>query len=81
MAHAEWWFVLRDGDICQVQLLDQHGTASAVATFEPGASALLVGDRSVPDQVLRLAEQCGPGDGKYVDSAGRLLDWMGQPLE
>jgi hypothetical protein len=76
-----WWFVLRDGDTCEVQILDRHGVAAAFARFAPGTGAVVVGGRPVPEPVLRLAESCCPGGGQYTDSTGRLLDWMGQPLE
>jgi hypothetical protein len=74
-----WWFILRDGDLCEVQLLDRHGKAKAVARFAPGAVAVTVGVRPVPEPVLRLVERLGAGDGWHCDSAGRLLDWMGRP--
>jgi hypothetical protein len=81
MAERVWWFVLRDGDACEVQLLDFSGGAAAVARFTPGTPAIEVGGQRVPEPVMRLAERCGPGDGQYTDSAGRPLDWTGQPLK
>jgi hypothetical protein len=81
MEDARWWFVLRDGDLCEVQLLDARGRAADVVRFAPGAAAVAVGGQPVPDPVVRLAERCRPGAGQYADSAGRLLDWMGKPLE
>jgi hypothetical protein len=80
MSERTWWFVLRDGDTCEVQLLDRHGAAAAFARFVPGTAAIEVGGQRVPESVLRLAESCVPGGGQYADSEGRLLDLMGQPL-
>lgn len=75
-----WWFVLRDGDLCEVQMLNQHGQAVAFAQFAPGTLPVVVDGQTVPEIVVRHAENCGGRSGQYVDSAGRLLDWMGQPL-
>lgn len=80
MSKRDWWFVLREGDTCEVQLLGQHGAAVAFAQFAPGASAVTVGGQPVPDAVLRFAERCGPGGGQYIDSAGHVLDWTGRRI-
>ncbi len=77
MEDRRWWFVLRDGDQCEVQLLDRNGRAEAFARFAVGAAAVTAGGQSIPEPVLRLAEQCGPGNGQYCDSAGRLFNWRG----
>src|SRR5262245_24718432 len=42
---AEWWFVSRVGDTCEVQFLDRHGAAAALARLAPGATAVVVGER------------------------------------
>jgi hypothetical protein len=76
-----WWFVTRDGDTCEVQLLDEHGVAAATASFFAGTAGVEVAGQSVPESVVQVAEGCAPGSGQYVDSSGRLLDWMGQPLK
>jgi hypothetical protein len=73
------WFVLRDRDICEVQLLDRFGRAAAYTQFTPGAAAVVVDGKCVPNPVLQVAERCSPGHGQFVDSSGRLFDWMSGP--
>jgi hypothetical protein len=80
MGKRMWWFVLRDGSTCEVQLLDGHGAAAAFARFAPGASSVEAGGQQVPELVLRAAELCSPGEGQYIDSSGRVLDWIGRPF-
>lgn len=81
MTDSRWWFVRRDGDVCEVQLLDEHGRAAAFVRFSPGATVAVVNGQAVPEPVVRLAKNCELGGGQYADSDGRLLDWMGYPLQ
>ena len=79
MGERTWWFVLRTDDVCEVQRLDRDGRAVEAVRFAPGANSVNMEGRTIPESVVRLAEQRQSG-GQYADAEGRLLDWMGRPF-
>jgi hypothetical protein len=66
----------------EIQILDDDGTARASGYCRREANEVRIDGESVPRAVLDSARRLSLGlGGQYVDSAGKLLSFQGEPLE
>jgi hypothetical protein len=61
------------GHVCQVQLVDSAGRATAFAYISEGQQALELGGQSVPRPVLDAARALAAGSSHFVDGEGRII--------
>lgn len=73
-------FGYAEGYRYEVQLLSEDGEAVAVILFHGDESPLRCPDYPVPEVVFRAAFGRSGNPGDYVNSAGEIVDFNGQPI-
>lgn len=58
-----------------IQLMSPHGGPSdEIVHFDKDAEALEIGGISVPSKAIEVAQSIPPGQGRYLDENGEIVD-------
>lgn len=65
----------RDETFCEVQILNQDGTARLCVTYTNASSPLEISEETVPVAVLQAGTHCLVNQGDYVNEQGESISW------